>query len=278
MLAGAAGELGRSAAEGSSVGPVVEFDKLLPPATRFVEGNPCTLYWVRDGKVSFRHYPLQQADAATFGFYLGCFAVDAKSCYCTNSRLTKADPATFRCLNYTFYKDRSHVWTMFGEVKKADAASFTAADTGVVEGYGTWHAFGFGKDTNGVYYVGLYGYMGWLPDVDPGSFISCGDGHLGYDRAHVYCGNKKLPKARPESWAKIGGMYSRDGDRVYCLNQLVKGADPDSFWVEPGTQGRAARDKARCYLSGVSVEAGEFEAQLRHHAAPGTFPQDNTVD
>jgi len=130
---------------------------------------------------------IRQADVATFGFYLECFAVDTESCYCTNSRLIKADPATFRCLSYTYFKDRNHVWTIFGEVKKADAASFVAVDSGVVGSLGSWSAFGFGKDANGVYYTGLYGWMGWLPGVDSTTFLSCGEGYFRYDRSDQSC-------------------------------------------------------------------------------------------
>jgi hypothetical protein len=114
--------------------------------------------------------------------------------------------------------------------------------------------------------------MGWLPDVDPGSFISCGDGHFGHDKVQVYCGNKKLPKAQPGTWAKVGGLYSRDGDRVYYLNKLLNGADADSFWVapQPGPYSQLARDKSCCYDRGNVIEASEFEAQLSKYPVKDT--------
>jgi DKNYY family len=248
--------------------PSFAFDELLPPASQFVESDPRTQYWIRDGRIYFGGSPVRQADAASFRFYLGGFAVDAGNCYCNGCRLTGADPTSFRALNYAYYKDDHHVWTVFGEVKRADASSFVVVDDGAIGSYGNWCAFGFGKDTNGVYYIGVHGYMGWLSGVDPNSFVSCGDGHFGFDAVYVYAGNKKLPKARPTSWTRIGGLYSRDENRIYYLNRLIRDADPGSFWVtpEPDRHGQLARDRTRYYFNGTEIEPDEFAAHLGNHS------------
>lgn len=248
----------------------MNFTQLLPLGTQFVPDDPSKLCWTREGKIYMgQGGQIRGADPETFRFYLGGFAVDARNCYCVGTRLTKADPGTFHALNFAYYKDSDHVWTIFGEIKKADAGSFTVADDGAIESRGGgWSAFGFGKDEKGVYYIGIYGYMGWLPGVAPDSFVSCQDGYFGFDQTHVYCGNKKVALAKPESWVRIGGVYSRDADRVYYLNHLIKDADAESFQVvpEPGTDAQLARDKSRFYLKGTVIESSEFEAESSKHA------------
>ena len=128
----------------------------------FRENDPTTQYWLRDGKVLFRHYPVKGADIASFRFYLGAFAKDRKHCYCTSSKLTGGNGATFRALNYTYATDGKFVWALGGRIKEADAESFVVCDDGSYDlGGGTRVPYGFGKDKDRVFYYDYDGKPNW---------------------------------------------------------------------------------------------------------------------
>src|SRR5262245_41492649 len=174
----------------------------LVPGHVFRQGDDTTLYWIRAGKVMYRHYPLAGAHAESFRFYRGSFGKDRKNCYCTSHIFAGGNGSTFRALNYTYATDGVSVWTMGGKVKDADAASFVVCDDGVCHLQpGDLRApHGFGKDRERVYYYDYDGKPNWVRTASPATFVSLNDGYYGKDAGHVFCGRAVLPKADVVTW------------------------------------------------------------------------------
>ena len=237
----------------------------------FRENDPSTLYRLRDGKVLFRYYPIRGVDIETFRFYAGGFAKDCKHCYCYNSRLTGANPATFRALNFTYATDGQSVWTMGGRIKEADAASFVVCDDGAYDlGGGTRVPYGFGKDKERVFYFNFDGKANWVRKASPAFFISLNDGHYGKDDRFVFFQTAVLPKADVGHWQKLGGFYSRDNARVYYGNGVMRDADHASFEVVPMGRNwlQLAKDKNHFYHNNRVIDAAEFADTLAKNSGP----------
>ncbi|MGA2032083.1 MAG: DKNYY domain-containing protein [Thermoguttaceae bacterium] len=231
------------------------------PGHVFHEEDETTLYWISDGKIMYRHYPVRGADAESFRFYLGSFGKDRTHCYCTFSRLTGGVGSKFRALNYTFATDGKSVWTLGGRIKDADAKSFVVCDDG--EHYldpETRVPHGFGKDQDRVFYYDYDGKPNWVRKADAASFVSLNDGYFGHDRNFVFFGAATIPKAKVRQWRKLGGLYSRDDSRVYYLNREIREADCDSFKFlkSGGLFYELAKDKLHYYCSGRIIDAAEY--------------------
>jgi hypothetical protein len=110
-------------------------------------------------------------------------------------------------------------------------------------------AFGYAKDKDRVYYYGLGARTGCVRKADPASFVSLGDGYFGKDGRYVFCAFGALPKADPQSWTKIAGLYSQDSGRIYYMNENLRQADGASFAVVNAEFG-LAKDKQRFYRTG----------------------------
>lgn len=235
------------------------------PGRVFRPRDQRTLYWIRDDTVCFLDYAIRGADVASFRFYLGSFAKDCRNCYCTSSRLSGGNGATFRALNFCYASDGQNVWTMGGRIKDVDANSFVVCDDGYLTlGSDTRVPYGFGKDNSRVYYYDRAGKPKWVRRADPKSFQSLNDGYYGKDDSFVFCRVATLPGAKVEHWHRIGRGYSRDGRNVYCENRRISGADHDSFEVVRTEDGypELAKDKNHFYMTDRVVDAAEFEALL----------------
>ena len=82
-----------------------------------------------------------------------------------------------------------------------------------------------------------------------------------------------LPKASPATWDYIheGFYYTRDGNRIYYMNRLMKGVDVETFGLlfdaeeeESGNYYQYARDKNTYYDRGnpITKEAYEKRGEL----------------
>src|SRR5262245_55205360 len=100
--------------------PIPNDARELTPGYVFREGDPSTLYWIRDGQVIYRRYPVKGAHADSFRWYAGSFGKDRRNCFCTFHKLAGGNGATFRALNYTYATDGKCVWTMGGKIQDAD--------------------------------------------------------------------------------------------------------------------------------------------------------------
>lgn len=241
------------------------FADLLRPfrlGANFNENDPLTYYW-SDGKcVRFGvDHVLKGADPETFVFFLNGFAKDKNYCYQSGKKLAGADPKYFECLSYAFCKDRQFVWSHYGKVKDVDALTFVACDDGIHVRSGHRNAYGFGKDSQRVFYSDGRGH--WVRKADPATFKSLNDGHFGLDDRTVFFCRSSIPGAVAKTWKKLGGYYSRDDSRVFYLNRLIVTADANTFKVvnsKSGTQ--LARDNQHFYWNDGIVDYDLSQATI----------------
>ena len=234
------------------------------PGRVFREYDPTTLYWIRGDEVLYRHYPIRGADIESFRFYPGSFARDRKHCYCTSSRLTGGNAASFHALNFAYATDGRFVWTMGGQIKQAEPESFVVCDDGSYDlGSGTRAPYGYSKDKHRVFYYDFDGKANWVRKADPRSFVSLNDGHFGKDNQFAFSGPAVIPKAKVEHWRKIGGFYSKDDARIYYFNREIKNADYDSFEFVLHDIVNLAKDKRNYYRNDSIISLAEFEKALR---------------
>lgn len=245
--------------------PLPDDTREFTPGHQFRDGDETTQYWIRGKQILYRHSPLKNVHIPSFRFYLGGFAKDQKNCYCTSSRFNGGHGPTFHALNFCYATDGCLVWTMGGKIKNADAESFVVCDDGVHFLSGGGRApYGFGKDTNRVYYYDYSGKPNWVRKATTESFQSLNDGHFAQDENFVFCGSAILPKARVGSWAKLGGYYSRDDRRVFYFNREISVADYDTFVFVPSGRSyvQLAKDKNNFYWNDSVVDAAKFTKML----------------
>jgi len=248
--------------------------------------NETALYWT-DGKVVyFCGEKIKNADIDSFEQFPGCWAKDKNFCYSGSTKLKDADCLTFEVLNYTYAKDKSNVWTLVGRIPEAEAKTFEVCDDGrkslgikfvllennkreILESF---VPYGFGKDAVNVFYYDFQGKTKIVKRAISSSFQSLNDGYFGYDEKSVFCGKNTLPKANPKTWKKLEDkyFYSKDQNRVYYFNRLIKDADAESFEVvivssvfETPTQ--YAKDKNFFYFNDSIVSKEEFEKHIADH-------------
>ncbi|WP_343618554.1 DKNYY domain-containing protein [Flavobacterium sp.] len=254
--------------------------KGIKPAQALNDYKENERYW-SDGKlVYFRYNIIKNADLGSFEQFPGSWAKDKKYCYSLYTRLKNADVFTFEVLNYTYAKDKNNVWTLAGRIPEADPATFEVCDEGKQsqgftfvlsdqnkrEKIESFLPYGFGKDQNNVYYYDFALKTKILKNAIPSSFKSLNDGYFGYDENSVFCGKSILPKANPKTWKKLEDnyFYSKDQNRIYYFNTLMKEADAASFEIVivPSifeTPKHYAKDKNFFYFSDTICSKEEFE-------------------
>lgn len=254
---------------------------MLRTATEYDERYSQHPFWTDGRKVYYRHYEIKGADKDTFEVLWGLYARDKKHCYFQSNRLAGADCESFVVLNPTYAKDKTMVWGFGSRIKEADAASFEACDAGAqplsirkdaIEPYMEITEKGYGKDAHNVYYMGFWGKPTVVKNADPATFVSFGDNYA-KDAQRVFYEKYSLPKASPTTWDYIdkGFYYTRDGNRIYYMNRLMKGVDVETFELlfddgirENGHYFQYARDKNTYYDRGepITKEACEKRGEL----------------
>lgn len=238
----------------------------LTPGNEFRDGDETTLYWLRDGKVMYRHYPLTGAHAESFRFYRGSFGKDRKSCWSTNVKLTGGNGATFRALNYAYVTDGVTVWTTGGRADDADAATFVVCDSGSKTIIGTRVSQGFGKDSERVYSYDGQGKTKLVRKASAATFTSV-NGIFGHDGTTVFYGATPLPNADATQWRMLGGNYSRDDKRIYYCSRPMVDVDIDSFEIVPTGKDyvQLARDAKSFWNNDTAMDAAEFQKMVKQH-------------
>ena len=122
------------------------------PSHVFRPMDPTTQYWIRDGKIYYRDYPIRRADVATFRFFLGGFGKDRKHGYRANTTIRGSVGPAFRALNLAYATDGAGVWTMDGAIKDIDAGTFVVCDDGSRSLGGRRSPAGFAKDKSRVFH------------------------------------------------------------------------------------------------------------------------------
>lgn len=203
---------------------------------------------------------VRQADPDSFRFYLNGFARDRKRCYCVGKALRDGNAAAFKALNFCYVTDGRLVWTLGGVVKDADAESFEVCDDGVNNLDQMRVPYGYAKDRSRVYYYDYDGTPSWVRKATPGTLQSLNDGYFARDHQFVFCSGSPLAGAKPDTWQKVEGYYSKDDRRIYYLNRHIKAADYATFEVVPAERdlARFARDQNNCYFGDEIVSAEDF--------------------
>ena len=178
-------------------------------------------WWTRDDHVYFDEGKLSPVDISSFQPLGTTWARDAKRVYSHGLVIRGADPATFIAINSLYGKDDHHIYTLTGKMKEIEASTFVGIGP-------TAHWFntenGYGKDSQFVYHTTVGGKACALKKADTLSFTSLGNG-FGCDQAAVYFETKQLSGADPAEWNHIRGPHSRSGNKGYCLNKRIRGAD-----------------------------------------------------
>ncbi len=244
----------------------------LSPGLVFDDHDETKHYWLRDGKVMFRHYPIRGAHAESFRFYLGSFAKDRKNCYVCFSKLTGAHAPTFRALNLTYATDGRSVWALGGKLPDADAESFVVCDDGCVV-YPLGKRLlrvphGYGKDKARVFYYDFNGKPNWVRKATAASFVSLNDAFFGRDDHFAFFGAATIPKANVRHWRTLGRGYSQDDARVFYANRLIPEADRDSFEVVPAGVINLAKDHRNYFDNDRRIDQAEFEQKLQEFSRP----------
>ena len=243
-------------------------------------------YWTNGEKVFRGIGEIKGADMETFEPLLDEFARDKNYCYLQGHKLKDADPNTFRCLSFTYAVDNKHAWTLVGLIPEADIETFQALDSGkhslgrrkrlwpdgsftIVENF---VPHGFAKDKNHVYYYDFQGKNKILKSADAATFVSHDDGYFGHDKNTVFCSFAKLPKSNPGTWKKYTDsiFYSRDHQRVYYANTVIKNAHLETFApvIKRDVTGNLcifplAADKDNHYHGAQPINAEEFEKHMQ---------------
>jgi len=222
--------------------------------------------------IFWRHYPLRNADPATFQVLNGVWARDARRIFVGDRIVRKADPATFVVLNEVYAKDAANAWAMSGPIEGADVETFEALGPGLDE---TYH-HGYARDRNNVYhYVLTIGRPIVVKGADPAAFRLLGHG-FARDDGRVYFEARPLPKANPDTWRYLGQCYSTDATRVYRGSAPIAGADPASFLSLPGDL-PCAMDRARHYRDVEEREEADYLAELRKRFVFRATIEDATI-
>lgn len=244
-------------------------------------------YWTDGKSVFHRGYEIKGADIDTFEHFYGLWAKDKKNCYCGSSKLNNTDPKTFLALNLAYAKDKDNVWTLGGLINDADTKTFEVCDNGMksmgksVEWVDkklylyneTYVPYGYGKDKKNVYYYNFSGKTKIVKKADIHSFVSLNDGHFGLDKNYVFYGFATILKAKPNTWKKLKQeyYYSKDGNKIFYMNRLIKDADPTSFEVIEtalitGNPPQLAKDKTSGFSNSNRISFEELEKEIEYSA------------
>ena len=253
-------------------------------STEFDQENENQFYWTDGENVFHRGTEIGGADLNTFEHFYGIWAKDKKTCYSGATRINSADAETFKALNFTYAKDKNNVYSLVGKIKDADPSSFEICDDGKhslgksVEWVDkkmflydeSYVPYGYGKDVNHVYYYNFSGKTKIVKKAETNTFVSLNDSNYGIDENNVFYGFAAIPKANPKTWKKLKEkyfFYSRDGNKIFYLNRLIKDADAESFEVVEtpiiiGTPPQLAKDKISGFNNSSRISFDELQEKI----------------
>jgi hypothetical protein len=206
----------------------------------------------RDGKEYFlikhiRIVAIPGADAASFRMLDDYYARDSARVYFDGVPFAVADVASFEVLSYVHARDHVTGYYVQRPVPGSDGRTFVSVDE---------H---YSKDRANVFYSGLAILNGGagemrnvkLPGADAASFASLGGGY-GADSRAVYFEGKPMADATPPL-QQLNFFYAKTATHVYYAGELMKGADPVTFRVEP-TDTYTALDANATYEDGRKLK------------------------
>jgi len=164
--------------------------------------------------------PTPIADSATFQVVQSWYAKDKMQVYFGSAILPMADPASFQGIggeSGEFAKDAKHVYCQGEVVEGCDAATFQFLQ------------YRYAKDSRSAYFCYASSSPPLaLPGSDAATFVVIGPSSQGFG-------------------------YAKDAKQVYSGANVIPGADPATFVVDPSDPEKAS-DKHRHYHHGEAVE------------------------
>jgi len=145
------------------------------------------------------------------------YATDGKAIFNGLSRAKKADPDTFEVLSPHFARDAARVYYVDERVPGAERESFR-----VIAGM-------LAADRDHVFYGTEV-----VDGADPVSLVVVGpDDYFSKDGQNIYAHGERFDAADASSFVHVGGCYYRDRARVFYLDRVLEGADPETFEALP---------------------------------------------
>ncbi|UII33526.1 DKNYY domain-containing protein [Fulvivirga ulvae] len=194
-----------------------------------VEANPKTFVkldqdWSKDDASYFYNYQKVDVDYQTFEVINGHFAKDKNKVYLLKSfsiRESAIDPATAQKVDERYIVDKDSIYD-------------------------------FQQYLNGVEVDSLVSFKCY----DSNSINFLGENFLLFDDKVVYDG-VELPGVDSRSFRVVKNYYSKDKNRVYCGNRVIDGADPESFEVFEHMF--YSKDKYNVYGDGIVIKEADAE-------------------
>ena len=211
-------------------------------------------YVVADGKVYHSYWTfsfgyiyneLPQVDAASFESVKDWLGHDAHHAYFKERLIVGADVATLKARKYPLCSDKNDYYYKGVPLKVADVESFKILKWNVDD---LW-----AKDSRYAYYDTIK-----IVTPDLASF-RVKTWNTAVDSRYVYRYGKILPLADPETYIEEWqGLYSRDKSHIWCMGDLLRDADIETFTLEDW-RGRYARDKSHIWFYGELVRDADYE-------------------
>lgn len=172
------------------------------------------------------------ADPKTFKVDdIDVWASDKTSAFYKGRSIGPTDQTSFAAINSIIAKDRQTVWYRGNPIENADARSFTLLEEGyaIDSGYAHYEAASF-----------------ILCAPDSFEVISGGFHAFAADEQCVYSRSFRIPLKHRESFSLMSAGYSKDRFQVYWRDDIVAGADVETFSVPKGMS--YGRDRNGCWL------------------------------
>jgi len=223
-------------------------------------------YYKKDNVILFRdyysgkEYPLGSVDVDSFTTFKYGYAKDKNYVYGMGEIISGADIKSFhyvglcQCVEKScasFFQDSNKVYIENNPADNMDSATFQyfGIFSSPDEMMPTSNAIS--KDKNGIYYA--CGKS--IKNVDLKSFqvLKYGffeDKNNVYRTGYEYGGLISIKGADPKTFIALSGEYSKDAKNVYYIDQIITGADVNSFNVDKDGN---ATDKNGSYNSGKLI-------------------------
>lgn len=151
---------------------------------------------------------------------------------------------SFENIGGAYSRDENHV-SYAGWLKKIiDVRTFT-----VLGG-------AYGVDSKYVYYEGNR-----FPKPNPKTVSYVGDGCI-KDNLSIFIGKCLVKDADSQSFERLNHCYSRDCNRAYYHNKVIKHADPNSFHPLGDQFGIYAKDRKSAFYCGRLIKGADIETFL----------------
>lgn len=207
----------------------------------YTKGDAAYLYKPSHDGLNARECKIENVDPETFTVINPIYTKDKNRVFASCKEIVGADPETFELASNGFARDKNHAYLYENKIDEADGKTFEVLDNG------------FLKDKNN-YYFGIKKI-----NVDYQTF------QIGYchskDKNYVYSSfdsrlnsNPIIKEANPKSFEEFdNSCYASDNNNVFFMENIVDGADVDSFTITNSNSKYDAQDKNFKYKSGKKI-------------------------